>query len=611
MSRLEVKTPSQTQMVVEEIYRDMERRIAASTPGICPVDVALNCLNICRAQTCGKCSPCRIGLTQISNMLNEILDGNPDKRILERLETTAKVVVDTADCAIGVNAAQLILTSLKGFKEDFLEHINNHRCLEVLHNPVPCVAMCPAGVDVPGYIALIREGKYADAVKLIRKDNPFPTACAYICEHPCEALCRRNMVDASINIRGLKRYAVTKAPNVEQPKIAEKTGKKVAVIGGGPGGLSAAYYLALMGHEVTVYEKRKKLGGMMRYGIPSYRFPREVLDLEIDSILSLGIKAKTEIDIGKDITFDKIHEKYDAMYISIGAHTDKKVGIPGEDGKNVISAVDMLRGIGDGENPDFKDKRIAVIGGGNVAMDVTRSAIRLGAKKVTCVYRRRQEDMTAQAEEVSGAIAEGAELITLAAPLEIEKDANGCAKALWIQPQVTGIIEKGRPKPNNAELKPLAIPCDYIIVAIGQGIESSGFEQSGIKIQRGGTMLASMSAQLPDLPGVFAGGDCVTGPATVIRAIAAGKVAAANIDEYLGFRHEIKTDVEIPVPRCTDIIPHGRINPSMCEASERKKDFLCIENPMTDEEAARECSRCLRCDHFGYGNFRGGRQEKW
>lgn len=611
MSRLEVKTPSQTQMVVEEIYRDMERRIASSTPGICPVDVALNCLNICRAQTCGKCSPCRIGLTQISNMLNEILDGNPDERILERLETTAQVIVDTADCAIGINAAQLILTSLKGFREDYLEHINNHRCIGVLRNPVPCVAMCPAGVDVPGYISLIREGKCADAVKLIRKDNPFPTACAYICEHPCEALCRRNMVDDAINIRGLKRYAVTKANDVPQPEKAEKTGKKVAVIGGGPGGLSAAYYLALMGHDVTVYERRNKLGGMMRYGIPSYRFPRDVLDSEINSILSLGIKTKTEIDIGKDISFEDLHKQYDAMYISIGAHTDKKVGIPGEDSKNVVSAVDMLRKIGDGESPSFYGMNVVIIGGGNVAMDVTRSSIRLGAKKVTCVYRRRQEDMTAQQEEVQGAIAEGAEILTLCAPLKIEKDENGIAKVLWVQPQITGKIEKSRPKPDNAAQEPIAIPCDLVIVAIGQGIETNGFEQTGIKIQRGGTMLASLDAQLPDMPGVFAGGDCVTGPATVIRAIAAGKVAAANIDEYLGFGHEIKADIEIPVPHCTDIIPHGRINPSMREASERKKDFLCIENPMTDEEAARECSRCLRCDHFGYGNFRGGRQEKW
>lgn len=612
MSRLEVKTPSQIQTVVEQIYSNMERRIAASPPGLCPVDVALNCLNMCRAQTCGKCAPCRIGLAQLADMLETVLDGEPTIEILDEMESTAKVIVDTADCTIGIDAAQLVLTSLKGFHDDFEEHILNHRCLGMLHNPVPCVAMCPAGVDIPGYVALVKDGRYADAVSLIRKDNPFPTACAYICEHPCEARCRRNMVDNAINIRGLKRYAVEHSGNVPQPKKAAATGKKVAVIGGGPGGLSGAYYLALMGHSVTVYERRRQLGGMMRYGIPSYRFPRERLDEEIASILSLGIEVHTGFDVGTDMTIEELRKNYDALYIAIGAHTDKKVGIEGEDGKGVISAVDLLRGIGDGDMPDFTGKKIVVIGGGNVAMDVTRSSVRLGAEKVTCVYRRRQEDMTAQQEEVEGAIAEGAEILTLHAPMKIEKDADGRAVALWAQPQIIGELDKGgRPSPHTAKTEPVRLEADTIIVAIGQGIESHGFEQSGIRIQRGGTLLAASTTRLPEMDGVFAGGDCVTGPATVIRAIAAGKAAAANIDEYLGFRHEITTEIKVPTPRCVDIHPCGRVNPAEREAGERKHDFDCIEYPMTEQEAAQEASRCLRCDHFGFGAFKGGRVEKW
>ena len=477
---------------------------------------------------------------------------------------------------------------------------------------MPCVALCPAGVDIPGYISLVNEGRCADAVRLIRKDNPFPTACAYICEHPCEARCRRNMVDDAVNIRGLKRYAVDHADNVPQPKKAPATGKSVAIIGGGPGGLSAAYYLALMGHKVTVYEKQKHLGGMMRYGIPSYRLPRQKLDDEIASILSLGIEVHTEVDVGTDITFDALKQEYDCLYLSIGAHTDKKTGIEGEDSEGVISAVELLRGIGDDEMPDFTGQNVAVIGGGNVAMDVTRSAIRLGAAKVTCVYRRRQEDMTAQQEEVEGAIAEGAEVLTLHAPLKIEANEAGHAVALWAQPQIIGEIDKqGRPRPNTAAVEPLRIPADTIIVAIGQGIETHGFEQTGIKIQRGGTLLADSSTQLPDMEGVFAGGDCVTGPATVIRAIAAGKAAAANIDEYLGFHHEIKSEVTVPTPRCTDLRPRGRVDATERDACERKGDFQCIECGMTDEESAQESSRCLRCDRFGYGNFKGGRVEKW
>lgn len=612
MSRLEVKTPGQAQAVVEQLYRNMERRIAASPPGLCPVDMALNFLDLCRAQTCGKCVPCRIGLTQLSNMIREVLDGEPDIRIIERIESTAQVIVDTADCAIGIDAANLVLMGLRGFRDDYEEHILHHRCLGSLKNPVPCVALCPAGVDIPGYIALISEGRCGDAVRLIRKDNPFPTACAYICEHPCEARCRRNMVDDALNIRGLKRYAVDQAGDVPQPKCAEFTGKSVAIVGGGPGGLSAAYYLALMGHKVTVYERQGQLGGMMRYGIPSYRFPREKLDAEIASILSLGIEVHTGVNVGTDVSFDELKQEYDCLYLSIGAHTDKKTGIEGEDSDGVVSAVELLRHIGDNEMPDFTGQNVVVIGGGNVAMDVTRSAIRLGAEKVTCVYRRRQEDMTAQAEEVEGAIAEGAEILTLQAPLRIEAGEHGHVSALWTQPQIIGEMDKaGRPRPNTAAVEPLRIPADTIIVAIGQGIESRGLEQTGIKIQRGGALLADSSTQLPDMVGVFAGGDCVTGPATVIRAIAAGKAAAANIDEYLGFNHVIESEVTVPTPRCTDLRPRGRVNATERDACERKGDFQCIECGMTDQEAGQESSRCLRCDHFGYGIFKGGRVEKW
>ena len=612
MSRLDIKTPSQAQAVVDQLYRSVERRIAASPPGLCPIDMALNFLNLCHAQTCGKCAPCRIGLGQLSNMLQAVLDGEAEMRAIHRIEVTAQAIVDTADCAIGINAAQLVLMGLKGFRDDYEEHILRHRCLGGLKNPVPCVALCPAGVDIPGYIALINAGRYDDAVRLVRKDNPFPTACAYICEHPCEARCRRNMVDDPVNIRGLKRYAVDHAGDVPQPSCAPSTGKTVAVVGGGPGGLSAAYYLSLMGHKVTVYEKQKMLGGMLRYGIPSYRFPREKLDAEIASILSLGIEVKTEVDVGTDPSLDDLRRQYDCLYLSIGAHTDKKTGIPGEDSHGVVSAVELLRHIGDGEMPDFTGMNVVVIGGGNVAMDVTRSAIRLGSKKVSCVYRRRQADMTAQQEEVEGAIAEGAEILTLQAPLRIEANEAGNVAALWTQPQVIGEVDAmGRPRPTTADVEPKRIPADLIIVAIGQGIETHGFEQIGVKIQRGGTLLADASTQLPDVEGVFAGGDCVTGPATVIRAIAAGKVAAANIDVYLGFNHEIEADISIPTPDLSDLRPRGRINTTVRDASERKHDFQCIECGFTSEEAEKESSRCLRCDHFGYGIFKGGRVDKW
>lgn len=611
LSRLDIKSPSRAQTVVDNLYRDVERRIAASPPGLCPVDMSLSFLQLCHAQSCGKCVPCRIGLGQLSKLIATVLDGTADMSTVDIIEKTARTIVNTADCAIGRDAARLVLDGLDGFRDDYEEHIIHHRCLAGLQLPVPCVALCPAGVDVPGYMALVGEGRCADAVRLIRKDNPFPTACAYICEHPCEARCRRNMIDDAINIRGLKRYAVDHAGEVPQPACAPPTGKKVAIIGGGPSGLSCAYYLTLMGHKVTVFEERAKLGGMLRYGIPSYRFPRHLLDAEIDSILSLGIEAHTNTAVGTDVWVEELQKDYDCLYIAIGAHQDKKVGIPGEDCKNVMSAVEMLRAIGDDVMPDFTGKQVVVIGGGNVAMDVTRSSIRLGAEKVTCVYRRRIEDMTALPDEVTGAMAEGAEIEALMAPVRIEADEDGCAAALWVQPQIIGEADKsGRPRPNKADLPERRIPADIIVVAIGQGIEIQGFEQAGVPIKRG-VFVAGLSGQVGDMDNLFAGGDCVTGPATAIRAIAAGKVAAANIDVHLGFQHEIEVDVDIPSPRLNNRGPHGRINTTEREACERRCDFEDIECGLTEEGARTEASRCLRCDHFGYGIFRGGRNVKW
>ena len=612
MSRLSIRTKSEAQAVVEDLYHSVERRIASSPPGLCPVDMTLTFLNLCHAQSCGKCVPCRVGLGQLSALLRQVLDGTGTLETIDTIEATAQVILDTADCAIGVDAARQVLMGMRGFRDDYISHVTEGRCLGGLENPVPCVALCPAGVDIPGYVALISEGRYADAVKLIRKDNPFPTACAYICEHPCEARCRRGMIDDPINIRGLKKFAVNNAGTVPNPPCAPDTGKRVAIVGGGPGGLSAAYYLRLMGHSVTVYEQQKKLGGMLRYGIPSYRFPREKLDEEIASILSTGIEVKLETTIGKDISYNDLRKQYDALYLAIGAQTDKKTGIPGEDSQGVISAVEMLRGIGDDIMPDFTGKKVVVIGGGNVAMDVTRSAIRLGAEKVSCVYRRRQADMTALPEEVEGALAEGAELLTLQAPVRIEADENGHATALWVQPQIIGPVGRdGRPRPNKADCPEVRIPADLILVAIGQGVETHYFEEGGVPVRRG-SFLAEEDSSLDTQEGVFAGGDCVTGPATAIRAIAAGKVAAANIDEYLGFNHVITTDVQIlPPPRLNNLPPHGRVTIGEREASERKKDFACIECEMSLEEATTEATRCLRCDHFGYGSFKGGRIDRW
>ena len=298
---------------------------------------------------------------------------------------------------------------------------------------------------------------------------------------------------------------------------------------------------------------------------------------------------------------------------NLTVHDQEFIVLVGPSGCGKSTTMRMVAGLEDITSGDvlIDGKRVVVIGGGNVAMDVTRSSVRLGAASVTCAYRRRIADMTALPDEVQGAIAEGAEIRELCAPVRIESNETGETVALWVQPQIIGFADKtGRPRPEKADMPEDRIPADIIVVAIGQGVEIAGFEQTGIPIKRG-TFMAASSSQIDNMETVFAGGDCVTGPATAIRAIAAGKVAAANIDEQLGFHHEIRTDVEIPAPHL-DVCPaRGRVNTKEREAAARKCDFEDIEYGMTHEEACAESGRCLRCDHFGYGIFKGGRTERW
>ncbi len=613
MSRLEVYTKTKAQSVVDELYKDLERRIAASPPGLCPIDMTASFLKLFHAQTCGKCVPCRIGLGLLEDMLEDVLDGNATLETIDLIERTARVIYNSADCAIGYEAARTVLKGLEGFRDDFIEHIEHGHCICHLEQPVPCVALCPAGVDIPGYISLVAEGRYGDAVAHIRKDNPFVTACALVCEHPCEAKCRRSIVDDPVNIRGLKRYAADHCGEVPAPACAPSTGKKVAIVGGGPSGLSAAYYLQQMGHQCTVFEQREQLGGMLYYGIPNYRLPKDRLLEDVNNILSTGVEVKYNTTIGDgdgQQSFKMLRTNYDAVYVSIGAHTDKKLNIPGEDAEGVVSAVKMLRDIGEGNPPDFTGKNVIVVGGGNVAMDATRSAIRLGANNVSVLYRRRKADMTALMDEIEAAIAEGAEVLELHAPKAIEVDENNHVKAMVADPKIIGLIREGRPSPATSDQDEVHLPCDVVIVAIGQDIVSDSFGRAGVPVRRG-RMETSDSAAVRELDGVFAGGDCVTGPATVIRAIATGKVAAANIDNYLGFNHTIESSISIPDPIIENKTPCGRVMMMERNTTERKKDFDIVEQGMTCQEAHQEAHRCLRCDHFGYGIFKGGRVNEW
>ncbi len=611
MSRIQLETPQKAQQAVDALYQVLEGRLAANPAGLCPVDTCLSFLRLCHSQSCGKCVPCRIGLGQLAQLLEDVLEGQASMATLSLIEKTAQSIYLTADCAIGYEAARMVHKSVSDFRDDFIAHITENRCLGNLEQSIPCVSFCPSHVDIPGYIALVADGRYDDAVQLIRKDNPFPTACAFVCEHPCETNCRRNMVDDAINIRALKRYAVDHGGHVPAPAAAPATGKQVAVIGGGPSGMTAAYYLQLMGHQVTVYERLGYLGGMLRYGIPSYRLPRQRLDDDLNHILATGVQVKFGVNVGTDVTLENLLEQYDAVYLSIGAHTDKKLKIEGENADGVMSAVEMLRRIGENNPPDFKGKRIMVVGGGNVAMDVARSSIRLGAEKVTIAYRRRKKDMTALAEEVEGAVAEGCEVLEMYAPDHIQTNDAGHCIAMGLRPQIAGAIDRsGRPTPMDAPEPILEIPCDIVVVAIGQNIQWEYFAEKGIPVNRG-TITADNDSAVSTVEGLFAGGDCVTGPATVIRSIAAGKVAAVNIDAYLGYQHKLDFGVTVPEPHFIDRTPWGRCNTKEREACDRKQDFEMIEYSLSQTEAKQEALRCLRCDKHGLGALKGGRVEQW
>ena len=601
---------SHAQAVMDDLHDALGRRLAVSSLAPCPVEFTAALVNLCSTQSCGKCTPCRVGLSALSDLLADVLEGRADESTLNLIERTARTIYLSSDCAIGYEAGAMALTAIRGFRDDFEHHIREHSCGFDREARVPCVSGCPAHVDIPGYISLVEAGRYADAVKVIRKNNPLPLVCGLVCEHPCEMHCRRGMVDDPMNILALKRFAVEHSDlNDHKPHVVDNTGKRVAVIGGGPAGLSCAYYLAVMGHKVTIFEQRHHLGGMLRYGIPGYRLPRERLQAEVDWILSAGIDVELDHSVnGEELA--RLRDEFDAVYLAIGAHSDKKLGLPGEEALGVESAVKMLRAIGDYELPDLSGQRVCVIGGGNVAMDVARSAVRCGAEKVSIVYRRRICDMTAQDAEIAGAQAEGCEVLELTAPLAIETGEEGRVSGLRVQPQIIGEPRRGRPAPRAAATPERVIPCERVFVAIGQDIDSKPFEDMGI-VCKWGRVVTDSDGAVPNFDGLFSGGDCQTGPATVIRAINAGRVASANIDRYLGFDHKIKLDVELPTVQFKGKHECGRCELGEREAGERIRDWNLVEQGLTEEEARQEASRCLRCDHFGFGAFRGGRNLEW
>ena len=597
---------------IDTVLRKFRTRMTSYPPGMCPLTLYRSLLQISMNQSCGKCVPCRDGLVEVDRLLKRIIDGSGTEDTLSEIRSKCRMIAETADCAVGVVGADLILDSLTEFADEYESHIRNMRCLENTSQTVPCITLCPAHVDVPGYIAMIKEGDYAGAIKIIRNKNPLPTACAMICEHPCERKCRRSLVDDPINIRGLKKYAVDRvsADSVPTPPANVPTGKKVGIVGGGPSGLTAAYFLSLMGHEVHIYEEHDKLGGMLRYGIPEYRLPKERLDQDIKAILSAGnIQVSCNTKIGRDISFTELRSSHDALYLGLGAQLGNRMPVEGADAVNVIPAADFLQDVAAGKDMDLTGKKVVLIGGGNVAMDAARTAVRLNAETIH-VFTRKRDDYTALASEIESAMQEGVRFRTLLSFLNIETDKEtGELKAVWLQPEIVADYDKnGFVNTEHSSNYPYRFVCDLLILGVGQRSDVADFEAAGVPVERG-RILADVTCEVEGMEGVFSGGDCVTGPSTAINAIAAGQVAAFNIDEYLGYHHKIKLEAEVPPALPNPCIPTGRAEIEEKDPFERRKNFDHVELPMTPEEAARESGRCLRCDHYGCGAMEGGRGE--
>ena len=595
---------------IDIVLNKFRSRMTSYPPGMCPLALYRSLLQISMNQSCGKCVPCRDGLGEVDWYLKSILNGDATEDTLKLMEEKCRMIAASADCAVGVVGATLILESLTNFADEYESHIKNRRCVENVTQTIPCVTLCPAHVDVPGYIAMIHEGNYEGAIKVIRDRNPFPTACAMVCEHPCERKCRRTLIDKPINIRGLKKYAVDEVPadKVATPAKNVSTGKRIAVVGGGPSGLTAAYFLGLMGHKVVVYEEHEKLGGMLRYGIPEYRLPKAKLDQDITAILNSGdIEVKTGMRIGRDVSVEELRQGYDAVYIAIGAQIGNRMPMDNADAGNVIPAADFLQKVAAGEDMDLTDKNVVLIGGGNVAMDAARTAVRLNAKTVH-VFTRNPDDYTALSEEITCAMQEGVRFRTLLSFLNIETDKeNNNVSAVWLQPEIVGELnEAGLITTEHSEKYPYRFKCDMLIFGVGQRSDSEAFEKAGLPVNRG-RIVADEYCQVEDTDGVFSGGDCVTGPSTAINAIAAGQVAAYNIDEYLGYHHKVEFNEQIPPALPNPCIPTGRMEIEEKDPFERRVNFDHVELPMTYEEAMRESGRCLRCDHYGCGAMEGGR----
>lgn len=573
--------------------------------GNCMVDVARFFLEFSQDESCGKCTPCRVGTQRMLDILNRIAGGNGKEGDIDTLVELGGMICDASLCGLGQGAPNPALSAIKYFREEYEEHIRDKHCRAAVCEALvksPCQNSCPAGINVPEYVALIGLKEYGRATDIIRKRNPFPSVCGYVCNHPCEILCRRGDLDESIAIKHLKRFATDNDAREEIPieKMAGPTGKKVAIIGSGPAGLTTAFYLSLMGHEATVFEALPAAGGMLTVGIPEYRLPRDILKAEIDYIKRAGVEIKTNSPIDTPEKFDELLKDYNAVFVAVGAHEGLKLNIPGEDLKGALDGTTFLRRFNLGESMKT-GKKVAVIGAGNVAMDSARTALRLGAKEVTIVYRRSREEMPADKEEIIEAEEEGIKFKYLTAPIEVI--GNGKVTGIRCIAMRLGTADKsGRRRPEPVPGTEFNIEVDTLIAAIGQIPNLSFIDNNTVRATRKDTIATTPGTTRTAQKNVFAGGDAVLGPATVIKAIGAGQKAAVEIDRFLGGPGLLPENTDpLVAEEKNKYLEEGvsdKFRPKMpcLNLSERIQSFKVVACGYDEESAVEEARRCLRCD---------------
>ncbi|UCF82453.1 MAG: FAD-dependent oxidoreductase [Desulfobacteraceae bacterium] len=579
----------------------------------CMVEIARYFLSFTQSESCGKCAPCRLGTTQLLEILTRITQGKGRIEDIQTIKELGETIMKSSLCGLGQTAPKPALSTLAYFLKEYEDHILEQRCAGATCDSMvisACQHACPAGIDVPNYVAAIASGKYEKAVEIIRERNPFPAVCGRICIHPCEFKCRRGELDEPVAIRSLKRFAsdwyFKNIGRAKEPSVLTKE-QKIAVVGAGPAGLTCAYFLAKMGYGVTVFESQAVAGGMLGIAVPEFRLPRKVIEEEVAHIESCGVEIHYNSPIDARHTVNNLLEGgYHAVFIGAGAQSSKRIGILGEEEglSGLYYGLQFLTDIKTGKEIKLQGK-VVVLGGGNVAIDAARTALRVGAQDVQIFYRRTKEEMPAWEKEIDEAVEEGIVINPLWAPKQITH-GDGKITGIEFVRSRTVFDEDGRSHLSVDEEVTQVVEAETIIIAIGQAPDIS-FLSKDSQLERAlwGSLVVDENSLATNIPSVFAGGDFTTGPSIVINAIASGRRAALAIDKYL--RGE-KGRVEIADEKTSMVEDIGlalddetteekpRIEIQLEEPKERVRDFREVEKGFTREEAYREAMRCLRCD---------------